>query len=139
MADAEEGDGPEFDPIHLQVPGLLPGDRCLTAPGGRPAQVKYVGFSLQGMPKGYWIGVQYDEKVGKNDGRCNGRRYFRCPPGHGGFVRASRVTRVWPRAKPHCNAFPWHISPLITHVPRNPLPFRSRLKSPRVDQRSRRQ
>jgi hypothetical protein len=45
------------------------------------------------MPGGYWVGVQYDDKVGKNDGCFTNqagekRRFFTCPPGHGGFVLA---------------------------------------------------
>ena len=94
MGEGEEDEGPELDPQVLEVPLLMPGDRCQTKPGGRLAQVKYVGVSLQGLPRGYWVGVQYEEKVGKNDGRLNGRRYFRCPPGHGGFIRATKVTKL---------------------------------------------
>ena len=57
----------------------------------KQAEVRFVG-PLQGM-QGFFLGVQYDDKVGKNDGQHNGRRYFRCPPNHGGFVRATKVTR----------------------------------------------
>ena len=112
----EEDDGPELDPRVLGVPELLPGDRCRVNVGqaDRPnsstssvdptksdkgetkerlAVIKFVG-QVPSMPKGYWVGVQYDEKVGKNDGMLNGRRYFRCPAGHGGFVRATKLVRL---------------------------------------------
>ena len=76
---------------NLITPSLVPGDMVQTVPGDRKAYVMFVG-QLPGMPAGYWVGVQYEEKVGKNDGTLNGKRYFTCPPGHGGFLRASKVT-----------------------------------------------
>ena len=91
----ESGGGREdndIDPaiLYAAVPDVMPGERVTTEPGMRNARVMYVG-QMPGMPAGYWIGVQYDEKVGKNDGAINGRRYFRCPPGHGGFLRPPKV------------------------------------------------
>ena len=75
MADREEDDdAQELDPRVMLVPELLPGDRCKTEPGGRNAEVRFVG-KVPGM-RGFWVGVQYDEKVGKNDGVLNGKRYF---------------------------------------------------------------
>ena len=99
MNEDEENEEASVDPAALIVPTVFAGDRCETQPGGRPALIKYIG-PLTGAPRGstaslgYWVGVQYDEKVGKNDGKIHGRRYFRCPPGHGGFLRASKVTKV---------------------------------------------
>ncbi|EIW75236.1 hypothetical protein CONPUDRAFT_85500 [Coniophora puteana RWD-64-598 SS2] len=40
---------------------------------------------------GVWIGVEYDEPIGKNDGSVQGERYFTCLPSHGAFVRPDRV------------------------------------------------
>ncbi len=51
---------------------------------------RYVG-RCEGLPLGHWVGVQYDEPVGKNDGSVKGRRYFQCDDGYGGFVRPNLV------------------------------------------------
>ena len=53
--------------------------------------MRFVGKDLKGMPPGWWIGVQYDEPVGKNDGSVKGERYFECPQGYGGFIRPDKV------------------------------------------------
>merc|ERR1719453_879059 len=66
--------------------------RCEVAPGGKRGLVKHVGRDLAGMPPGWWVGVQYDEPVGKNDGSVKGTRYFECAQGYGGFIRPDKVT-----------------------------------------------
>ncbi|XP_023945076.2 tubulin-folding cofactor B [Bicyclus anynana] len=72
---------------------VLVGARCevrVPAQGARRATVRYNG-PLEGA-RGLWIGVQYDEPRGKNDGSVNGKRYFTCPPKYGGFVKPMYVT-----------------------------------------------
>lgn len=51
---------------------------------------RYVG-KVAGLPAGWWVGMHFDEPVGKNDGSVKGARYFACPAGHGGLVRPERV------------------------------------------------
>jgi tubulin-folding cofactor B len=51
---------------------------------------RYVGKCSR-LPKGYWIGVQFDEPVGKNDGSVKGQRYFTCPDGYGSLLRPDKV------------------------------------------------
>ena len=51
---------------------------------------RYVG-ACEGLPLGFWVGIQYDEPVGKNDGSVKGKRYFECDQNYGGLVRPALV------------------------------------------------
>ncbi|KDQ19417.1 hypothetical protein BOTBODRAFT_153331 [Botryobasidium botryosum FD-172 SS1] len=53
--------------------------------------VRYVGRTKFGKAGITWVGVEYDEPVGKHDGVVQNERYFTCPPLHGAFVRAAHV------------------------------------------------
>ncbi len=64
------------------------GMRCEVS-GGRRGEVAFVGKTVVGC--GYWVGVKYDEPVGKNDGSVKGERYFECEMNYGGMVRPNLV------------------------------------------------
>ena len=66
------------------------GDRVLVDPGSRRAEVRFVG-KIPEIALGYWIGVQYDEAVGKNDGSVKGHRCFECAAEYGGFLRPDHI------------------------------------------------
>lgn len=66
------------------------GDRCEVEPGERRGTVKFVG-QAETLAPGFWVGVQFDEPVGKHDGMVKGKRYFDCPPFHGAMVRPDKV------------------------------------------------
>lgn len=70
------------------------GDRCRTIniSGERRGQVKYVGKipSLDDGQK-FWVGIEFDEPVGKNDGSLDGVRYFSAKAGYGSFVPPNKV------------------------------------------------
>ena len=66
------------------------GDRVLVDPGERRAEVQFIG-KIPELAPGFWIGVQYDDPVGKNDGSIRGRRCFDCALDFGGFLRPTYV------------------------------------------------
>lgn len=70
------------------------GDRCrvMAISGERRGLVKYVG-KIQSLAEGksVWVGVEFDEPVGKNDGSLDGVRYFTSKPGYGSFVKPHKV------------------------------------------------
>jgi len=76
------------------------GDRCEVNPGGRRGEIMYIGWAGRkpitnldktvDMPQ-VFIGVKFDEPVGKNDGTSKGVRYFECAAGYGSFVAPAYV------------------------------------------------
>uniref|UniRef100_T1GT24 CAP-Gly domain-containing protein n=1 Tax=Megaselia scalaris TaxID=36166 RepID=T1GT24_MEGSC len=66
------------------------GSRCqVQVRPSKRGEIMYNG-ELEGK-KGIFIGIKYDEPLGKNDGSVDGVRYFECQPKYGGFVPPSAV------------------------------------------------
>lgn len=72
------------------IDGVNVGDRCKLNPGDKRGTVRYVGKVPEGQP-GYYVGLELDEPLGKNDGTIKGTRYFQCPENHGLFVRPNTI------------------------------------------------
>ncbi|KAM7420660.1 hypothetical protein PAMA_015066 [Pampus argenteus] len=87
-----DSSGDESTPVAQLPDWMAPGEQVWV--GKRRGTVHYVGGVE--FAKGIWVGVKLDLAVGKHNGTVQGRVYFRCPPGHGVFVKPSRLTRVLP-------------------------------------------
>lgn len=75
------------------VEGIEVGKRCEVRPGMRRGSVAFVGEIPELGSGGYWVGVVFDEPVGKTDGTAKGgKRYFNAPgSAYGGFLRGKNV------------------------------------------------
>ena len=70
------------------------GDRCEVNPGGRRGTIRWVGQLQEGDVNrgGYWVGVELDEPMGRNDGSYKGKQLFSCQQNYGLFARGQNVT-----------------------------------------------
>ena len=71
---------------------LKVGDRCeATAPKTpvRRGEIMFVGETE--FKDGHWVGIKFDEPVGKHDGIVQGKRYFKCQDKYGGFVQPRHI------------------------------------------------
>ncbi|KAM9310605.1 kinesin-like protein KIF13A isoform 2-T2 [Pholidichthys leucotaenia] len=84
-----DSSGDESTPVAQLPDWMAPGEQVWV--GKRRGTVHYVGGVE--FAKGIWIGVKLDMAMGKHNGTVQGRVYFRCPPGHGVFVKPSRLSR----------------------------------------------
>ncbi|KAH6610261.1 hypothetical protein Trco_000281 [Trichoderma cornu-damae] len=79
------------------MPDFKPGQTVLLN-DGRKATVRFAGPTH--FQVGEWIGVELEEKTGKNDGSVQGERYFDCPMGYGMFVKPMMATIIAQPAAP---------------------------------------
>ncbi|GKC56263.1 tubulin-folding cofactor B [Tanacetum coccineum] len=84
--------GSKMDEDHMEkiCANIKVGDRCQVEPGEKRGVVKFVG-KAEALGAGFWVGIQYDEPLGKHDGLVKGTRFFECPPLHGAMVRPDKV------------------------------------------------
>ncbi|KAG6011531.1 hypothetical protein E4U54_008036 [Claviceps lovelessii] len=73
------------------MPDFKPGQTVLLS-DGRKATVRFAGQTS--FQVGDWIGVELEDKTGKNDGSVQGIRYFDCPAGYGMFVKPVMATII---------------------------------------------
>lgn len=82
-----EGDNSELPPdlkVGARVKIAPTNDRAIE----RVGTIRYYGSTEFAL--GTWVGIEYDEPVGKNDGTVAGKRYFQCRSNYGGFVKPER-------------------------------------------------
>uniref|UniRef100_W5MNR2 Kinesin family member 13A n=1 Tax=Lepisosteus oculatus TaxID=7918 RepID=W5MNR2_LEPOC len=84
MDSSSSDEGP---PLRHSPEWMAPGEHvCI---GNKTGTIHYVG--AVDFAEGVWVGVELDLPAGKHDGTVHGREYFRCLPGHGVFVKPTRL------------------------------------------------
>jgi CAP-Gly domain-containing linker protein 1 len=79
--------------------GLIVGDRVIvnSSNGAKKGYLRYLGVTE--FAKGEWAGVELDEKIGKNDGSVNEKRYFQCEALFGVFAPITKVEKLIEKTK----------------------------------------
>ncbi|KAH8402257.1 hypothetical protein KR009_010868 [Drosophila setifemur] len=93
MAQLEEKRKQQAEEMQKRADLCVVGERCeVTVPGNpkRRGTIRYNG-QLEGK-NSIFIGIQYDEPLGKNNGSVGGKVYFTCEPNYGSFVSPLSVT-----------------------------------------------
>nr|CDS31132.1 Cytoskeleton associated protein CAP Gly [Hymenolepis microstoma] len=89
---AEEAKKAQLAVDAKKIESMKIGDRCeVQVPKQPPKRGEVVFLGETKFKEGVWVGVKYDEPVGKNDGSVEGYRYFQCQPKYGAFVKPSFV------------------------------------------------
>lgn len=68
------------------------GDRCEAKTPKQPTrrgEIMFVGEVE--FKEGHWVGIKFDEPVGKHDGIVQGKRYFKCQDKYGSFAQPRYV------------------------------------------------
>ena len=88
------GQGEEEVDQEVLASHMKSGQRCevRTSLGAKRGVVRVVGQDMEGLPGGWFVGIEYDEPAGKNDGSVKGVRHFECGMGYGAFVRPGVVS-----------------------------------------------
>ena len=87
-ADVENVEPPAGD----TVAHCLVGERCTAHPGDRRGVVAMTGEVPELAGGGFWVGIKFDEPVGKTDGTLKGRVIFDAGGDRrGGFIRGKNV------------------------------------------------
>ncbi|KAM0427019.1 hypothetical protein ACHAPT_007917 [Fusarium lateritium] len=73
------------------MPDFKPG-QIVQLSDGRKGTVRFAGPTH--FQVGEWVGIELEEKTGKNDGSVQGERYFDCPMGYGMFVKPMMATII---------------------------------------------
>ncbi|KAI8804508.1 tubulin folding cofactor B [Cladochytrium replicatum] len=92
FSDAKETPEEEEEEGKEDAQSMKVGDRCQVETEGEMLKrgvVRFVGKTS--FKPGYWVGVEYDEPLGKHNGSVSGVTYFESRPKHGAFVRPARV------------------------------------------------
>ncbi|CAG8559623.1 7448_t:CDS:2 [Ambispora gerdemannii] len=96
FADSQSSTSDASYTFEEEAKNIKVGDRCEVDFGEsgedgfkRRGVVRYVGETK--FKSGYWVGVEYDEPVGKHNGTVQGEIYFQAAPNHGAFVRPNKV------------------------------------------------
>ncbi|KAJ3075475.1 hypothetical protein HDU98_007973 [Podochytrium sp. JEL0797] len=94
FAEPTEADALKVEEFKEEAEAIHIGDRCQVVvedAGGlaKRGVVKYVGLTK--FKPGYWVGIEYDEPLGKHDGSVGGEKYFDAKPKYGAFARPNKV------------------------------------------------